>query len=348
MGSRAFNFIGRGFWLGVFICSSLALITLLMIICGFNSPASAWGYFETARDVNRVPVPPHWTFREYTIFSYHAEIEILHIGKVTDSRIVDAINQLQRAGIPNNPNDKYRAQDLDIGFDDKHRFGGHVIEITTGDTAFCGGHSGSSGVDFPFGPSMGTYQSVRIRLWVPTFLLLSLAVLSGVMAYRRRAISCTYDLTGNVSGICPECGERVAKHGRADAVTLRRRRWLIVVPAIFVAAMAVYATIDPVKAFIFHLHHPGTAHTTTVRILDAESGKMLNEVVGISYGVEGHSTVNWVGVVADQGQRIDWTDEDNLYIHVSVPGYKPAPRVPLNTAPSNLTIQLTPESPTHG
>jgi len=56
-------------------------------------------------------------------------------------------------------------------------------------------------------------------LWIPlvTFLAYPLAALLGLPRRRRRmrrlrgeCVSCGYNLTGNVSGICPECGWRIS------------------------------------------------------------------------------------------------------------------------------------------
>ena len=66
-------------------------------------------------------------------------------------------------------------------------------------------------------PSFRVEHYVRISLWVPLLLLsampsaaLVLFVLAWAKRRHRRAqglcVSCTYDLTGNVSGVCPECG----------------------------------------------------------------------------------------------------------------------------------------------
>ena len=66
----------------------------------------------------------------------------------------------------------------------------------------------------PFGPDL------RVSLWYPTTVAAVIALVpaarSCVLARRRRArrrrgacSRCGYDLTGNVSGLCPECGEKL-------------------------------------------------------------------------------------------------------------------------------------------
>ena len=61
---------------------------------------------------------------------------------------------------------------------------------------------------------LGLFQ-IRIPLWPPTFLLL--VVVGWYTVLRRRWLlwrnpdactQCGYNLTGNVSGVCPECGVR--------------------------------------------------------------------------------------------------------------------------------------------
>ncbi len=54
---------------------------------------------------------------------------------------------------------------------------------------------------------------------VPFWMLLSCALIPTVWLWRRAgapgpgSCACGYDLTGNVSGVCPECGERIVNSG---------------------------------------------------------------------------------------------------------------------------------------
>lgn len=57
---------------------------------------------------------------------------------------------------------------------------------------------------------------IRLPLWLPLLAFLSLTTLSGwaIQRQRRRervglCSRCGYNLTGNVSGVCPECGEKI-------------------------------------------------------------------------------------------------------------------------------------------
>lgn len=69
-------------------------------------------------------------------------------------------------------------------------------------------------IDYGLGMSQ-----VTIPLWIPTsFFLAILCVSWALPAYRRRkrrqhglCLVCAYDLTGNVSSICPECGAKVER-----------------------------------------------------------------------------------------------------------------------------------------
>ncbi len=59
-----------------------------------------------------------------------------------------------------------------------------------------------------------------IPFWVPAVLLLP--GLAALIPWRRRrrtvghCTQCEYDLTGNVSGVCPECGAPVRRSARAE------------------------------------------------------------------------------------------------------------------------------------
>ena len=78
--------------------------------------------------------------------------------------------------------------------------------------------SGGYGLNLPFaigsGDSQGPYAwEVYVPLWIPFFII----VIPTVFAFPRARRSlpghcqvCGYDLTGNVSGICPECGGKIS------------------------------------------------------------------------------------------------------------------------------------------
>lgn len=62
-------------------------------------------------------------------------------------------------------------------------------------------------------PAMyGGYTALSIPLWIPTLAAAIAALVlhsQGRVAHRGRCRFCDYDLTGNTSGICPECGGSV-------------------------------------------------------------------------------------------------------------------------------------------
>jgi hypothetical protein len=64
--------------------------------------------------------------------------------------------------------------------------------------------------------TFGTHQETRASLAWPLLLFGSAGVWLAIRARRRpaepgRCPRCDYDLTGNVSGVCPECGTKLAK-----------------------------------------------------------------------------------------------------------------------------------------
>ena len=58
---------------------------------------------------------------------------------------------------------------------------------------------------------------LNVPLWVPFIVLIALAGGSSYFTRRKpywnQCATCWYDLTGNESGICPECGTRIARQG---------------------------------------------------------------------------------------------------------------------------------------
>lgn len=63
--------------------------------------------------------------------------------------------------------------------------------------------------------------TIQVALWVP-FVLIAIPTAILWCSIRRRppphcCQHCGYDLTGNVSGICPECGAEVARIGQEDS-----------------------------------------------------------------------------------------------------------------------------------
>jgi hypothetical protein len=74
---------------------------------------------------------------------------------------------------------------------------------------------------FSFGPAAGPPTTIRrlvIPLWIP---VVALAIPTTFLWWRDRrppkdhCQRCAYDLTGNVSGVCPECGTPLKREGNA-------------------------------------------------------------------------------------------------------------------------------------
>jgi hypothetical protein len=79
----------------------------------------------------------------------------------------------------------------------------------------------------PLAPAPPTYRvddTIRISILLISFVLAFVPLGHAGLAYRRRArlwrlglcVGCEYDLSGNVSGVCPECG-RPMPDDRADS-----------------------------------------------------------------------------------------------------------------------------------
>jgi len=58
-------------------------------------------------------------------------------------------------------------------------------------------------------------QAIRFTAFLPLWIPLVVCIAATIVVFRRTRMTptscggCGYDLTGNVSGVCPECGERV-------------------------------------------------------------------------------------------------------------------------------------------
>ena len=73
------------------------------------------------------------------------------------------------------------------------------------------------------------YGPVRVPLWGAVALLAAYPIYAMVREDRTRrerkrrgfCVHCDYDLTGNESGVCPECGEKIARHGQEGRRRLR-------------------------------------------------------------------------------------------------------------------------------
>jgi hypothetical protein len=78
------------------------------------------------------------------------------------------------------------------------------------------------GFETAWRPSKTTLDSGLVEtivpLWIPTMVFVGASFALGTplfRSWRRRrrglCIKCGYDLTGNVSGVCPECGARIER-----------------------------------------------------------------------------------------------------------------------------------------
>jgi hypothetical protein len=68
---------------------------------------------------------------------------------------------------------------------------------------------------YPFGPASIRQTGYVTPLWIPLAALLAMTALLWWMDRRRfpqgHCRNCGYNLTGNVSGVCPECGQKVSR-----------------------------------------------------------------------------------------------------------------------------------------
>lgn len=84
----------------------------------------------------------------------------------------------------------------------------------------------------------GPFASGRLRAVAVPCPLLVIFILGSYLAFvvaarhlqiqrrkrRNQCVDCAYDLTGNESGVCPECGERIPNGARSAAANLEQHR----------------------------------------------------------------------------------------------------------------------------
>ena len=68
-------------------------------------------------------------------------------------------------------------------------------------------------------PGVDTIYILTLPVWIPGALFACAALAVSIHRRKRGICRCGYDLTGNVSGICPECGTPVRGRGRSRVVT---------------------------------------------------------------------------------------------------------------------------------
>ena len=79
---------------------------------------------------------------------------------------------------------------------------------------------------------MSTYDGILTLLfsllaWLPVVAIIIVAIRHAFADEQSdqlgRCIECAYDLTGNESGVCPECGTPSVRHGLFKKLETRRR-----------------------------------------------------------------------------------------------------------------------------
>lgn len=66
----------------------------------------------------------------------------------------------------------------------------------------------------------GPVVGVTIPLWIPFVIVLVASLIAWRVGWTRstgHCLQCAYDLTGNRSGVCPECGEALSDDGSTHA-----------------------------------------------------------------------------------------------------------------------------------
>lgn len=102
-----------------------------------------------------------------------------------------------------------------IGFSDPNDDAGFSMEHCHGDWSKSGGLArGKLGLTRPYVCDWWYQRLIVIPLWIPWSAATLLALGLGYQRRRRRfppgyCTHCGYNLCGNVSGVCPECGLRI-------------------------------------------------------------------------------------------------------------------------------------------
>ena len=214
--SRVVKFIRRWLAPAVLVVSLLLLAVMLVWIVVIQSGGYSWG---------RTWGNP-WTEVEYSISYDSDQIHFWH-NDVVESLVGPAtakINADLKSVALHDPRFPFKPEFFEIGFDSKDPVDLLFFKVRWGDLRFSWDHLDS----FNFlGPPIGTYLIVDMRPSVPAALLALLAICSGIDVLHRSikhlrlrsgiCRNCSYNLTGNISGVCPECGERFINPGKITA-----------------------------------------------------------------------------------------------------------------------------------
>ena len=161
---------------------------------------------------------------EFRIYVNDDNICFLH-NSIIDSRVGPAIVRINanlNAGLPAGGNlFSTRADQWDLAVDNEQSSRWWFAVLYCGDLRFCPDHTIPLGF---VGPPIGTFRCLYVSWRVLTVALVLLVGWSAMVLIRRwkrprpgLCKRCSYNLTGNTSGVCPECGTRVPQKSETVA-----------------------------------------------------------------------------------------------------------------------------------
>lgn len=189
-------------WLapGVFVISLSLFVWALAFCFGWTSFHFTWGWNK-------------WYMQEYDLGYCNTGLDFSHIQPVGDAEAATAIAQIN-AALPNLTRFRYEPDNVNLSYVDQETLiHNWPLGISTGHLKFYLGSNRADAAILTVGPPLGAWMSVHISKWVPPAIFFVFALGSGRVLARRyertragRCRRCSYNLTGNTSGACPECG----------------------------------------------------------------------------------------------------------------------------------------------
>ena len=191
------------YWLAA-VTFVVSLVLLVWALCFCLRPTD----FHFTRGWNK------WGMQEYDLGYCYYGLDFMHIRPVSDAEVGAALAQIN-SSLSRPSWYRFEPNTVKLSIVDvKYHSFARLVSTTTARMKFYSLKDGDDAKLFgTVGPPLGSYRHVHISQWIPPAVFLAFVLASGRVLVRRyrtpkpgRCPTCSYNLTGNTSGVCPECG----------------------------------------------------------------------------------------------------------------------------------------------